>query len=89
MDTANLDFKFTLRAARSPDVAVRLRRIGERWVAELGAGSGMVGVGATAGAALAAAARPLRMASSRELLCDLSLLRPSLEIIEGMNAASR
>lgn len=74
------DLEFTLHA-EAVEVPVRLRRLGERWVAQSD-GGGRIGVGPTARAALVASVQPLGSAASRQLLSDLSLLAPSVEILK-------
>ena len=71
-----------------PAISVRLRRFGERWVAEVDAAGPNVAVGLTARDALAAALSPLGEATVALLLADLSLLEPSLRLLELERAAS-
>ncbi|CAN5797118.1 hypothetical protein BH24CHL6_BH24CHL6_06680 [soil metagenome] len=75
------DLEFTLHCAEVEAVSVRLRRFGERWVAEAGDG-GRVGVGLTPRAALAASVQPLGTVATGQLLSDLCLLGPSIEILK-------
>jgi hypothetical protein len=79
MSTPDPDLHVTLHGPPpASSVDVRLRRVGERWVAQV---AGVhVAVGASARAALMAAIRPLGEAASRALLADLALLEPSLAI---------
>ena len=79
--TSTADLEFTLHGAPAEVISVRLRRFGERWVAQSD-GGGRVGVGLTPRAALAASVQPLGRAASRQLLSDLSLLAPSIEILK-------
>jgi len=79
MKTLALDLQVTLHGPPpAPAVEIRLRRVGERWVAQ--AAGVHVAVGATARQALTAAIRPLGESASRALLADLALLQPSLAV---------
>jgi hypothetical protein len=82
MVNADGQIQFTLSpVAPLPGIEVRMRRFGERWVAQAsGAGSPNVGVATTPRAALAAALAPLGERAARVMLADLSLLEPSIEI---------
>jgi hypothetical protein len=74
------DLDFTLHA-QATAVPVRLRRVGERWVAHAGR-EGRVGLGAGPREALLAAISPLGQTATREMLADLALLEPSVAIVE-------
>jgi len=81
MVNADGQIQFTLSpVAPLPAVEVRMRRFGERWVAQAGSASPNVGVASTPREALAAALAPLGERAVRLLLADLSLLEPSIEI---------
>jgi hypothetical protein len=90
MVNADGQIQFTITpVAPLPAVEVRMRRFGERWVAQAtGAGSPNVGVATTPRAALAAALAPLGEGATRLLLADLSLLEPSVQILETERAAA-
>lgn len=76
----HFDLEFTLHSQATP-VPVRLRRVGERWIARaLGHGRDSVGVGATPRAALEASLQPLGPSVARSCLADLALLGPSLQL---------
>jgi len=82
MDNVGL-IEFTLSGdgGRAP-VEVRLRRAGERWVAQLPGTGGAVGMGTSARAALKAALEPLGSESAVRLLADVGLMAPSRRVIE-------
>jgi hypothetical protein len=83
MVTADGQIQFTLEpAAPLPSVDVRMRRFGERWVAEVGGDQPNVGIASTPREALTAALSPLGERSVTLLLADLSLLEPSCEVLE-------
>ncbi|MDP8905138.1 MAG: hypothetical protein M3N29_07465 [Chloroflexota bacterium] len=69
-------------------VDVRLRRAGDRWVAQV-AGQSVLGVAASAGAALQAALAPLGSSATAVLLADVGLLGPSFDVIEVERATAR
>jgi hypothetical protein len=76
------DLEFTLHATSGEQVVhVRLRRFGPRWVAQATGGSGRVGVGTSPRLALSAAIVPFGDTAAREMLADLSLLEPSVELV--------
>jgi hypothetical protein len=78
------DLTFTLHGPVPANaVSVRLRRFGRRWVAVSDPPGRSVGVGATARAALTAAIAPLGPVATREMLADLSLLGPSLVVLQS------
>lgn len=81
---------FTLsQAAAGCDVQIRLRRVAQRWVADVrGARSG-TGMGRSASQALVAALEPMGDAATRALLADLGLLEPSIAVLTVEAAASR
>jgi len=82
MDNVGL-IEFTLSAdAGRPPVEVRLRRAGERWVAQLPGTAGAVGIGTSARAALRAALEPLGSESAVRLLADVGLMAPSRRVME-------
>jgi len=82
MVTADGQIVFKLQpASPAPAVDVRMRRFGERWVAEAGASS-PVGVALTPRDALKAALAPLGEPFVTVLLADLTLLEPSWEILQ-------
>ena len=56
---------------------VRLSRVGERWMAQVGES---VAIGSGAQQVLMAALEPVRGASASVLLADLALLAPSIEV---------
>ncbi len=78
------DIQFTLHGpAPAGEVSVRLRRFGERWVAE-SAGRGVgTGVGLSARAALSAAVEPFGPVAARAMLADVALLGPSLRVLDA------
>jgi hypothetical protein len=81
MVNADGQIQFTITpVAPLPAVEVRMRRFGERWVAQAGPVSPSVGVACTPREALAAALAPLGERTTRLLLADLSLLEPSVEV---------
>jgi hypothetical protein len=83
MVTADGQIQFTLEpAAPLPRVDVRMRRFGERWVAEVGGDQPNTALALTPRAALAAALAPLGEREVTVLLADLSLLEPSCEIVK-------
>ncbi len=83
MVTADGQIQFTLEpAAPLPRVDVRMRRFGERWVAEVGGDQPNIGMAMTPRAALQAALAPLGEPQVEVLLADLSLLEPSCEIVQ-------
>lgn len=83
MVTADGQIEFTLQpAAPLPAIDVRMRRFGERWVAEAGSALPNVGVARSPREALVAALAPLGADAVTRLLADLSLLEPSCEVIE-------
>jgi hypothetical protein len=76
------DLEFTLHSPSvSREVGIRLRRFGSRWVAQSVGGGRWVGVGDSPRSALAAAVHPLGATASREMLADLTLLEPSVELV--------
>ena len=84
MDQLTADLEFTLHAAGA-DVAVRLRRFAERWVAHAG---GRVAVGPTPRAALSAAVHVYAASQREQLMADLALLEPSVAIASLERSAS-
>jgi hypothetical protein len=89
MVNADGQIQFTLApVAPLPAVEVRMRRFGERWVAEAGSAYPNVGVACSPREALAAALAPLGERTVRLLLADLSLLEPSCEIAQMERAAA-
>jgi hypothetical protein len=83
MTAAEGSIQFTLQPASPlPAIAVRMRRFGERWVAEAETDMPNVGVALSPREALTAALSPLGEVIVRALLADLSLLEPSCQIIE-------
>jgi hypothetical protein len=81
MVTADGQIQFTIEpAAPLPSIDVRMRRFGERWVAEVGGGLPTIGMALTPRDALNAALEPLGDRAVRLLMADLSLLEPSIEI---------
>ena len=86
MVTADGQIQFTIQpAAPLPAVDVRMRRFGERWVAEVGGDRPNTALALTPRAALSAALEPLGDRAVRLLLADLSLLEPSVEIARLMS----
>jgi hypothetical protein len=82
MQQGTADLEFTLHSpSASCEVGIRLRRFGSRWVAQSVGGGRWVGVGDSPRSALAAAVHPLGATASREMLADLSLLEPSIELV--------
>ena len=79
MDQRSAGLEFTLHTSGA-DFVVRLRRLGERWVADVAGQEGRVGLGLTARAALSAALEPFGSNRRRELMADLALLSPSVEV---------
>ena len=89
MVTADGQIQFTIEpAAPLPAVDVRMRRFGDRWVAEVGGDLPNIGLALTPRAALIAALEPLGERAVTRLMADLSLLEPSCEIaqLERVNA---
>jgi hypothetical protein len=83
MVTADGQIQFTLEpAAPLPRLDVRMRRFGERWVAEVGGDQPNVGIAVRPRDALAAALSPLGSTAVTLMLGDLSRLEPSCQIIE-------
>lgn len=83
MSTAEGTIQFTLQpASPMPAITVRMRRFGERWVAEAQSELPNVGIAQTPRQALAAALAPLGAIAVKVLLADLTLLEPSCQIIE-------
>ena len=81
MVNADGQIQFTLSpVAPLPAIEVRMRRFGERWVAEAGPGSPSVGVACSPREALAAALAPFGDRVTRVLMADLTLLEPSVQI---------
>ena len=85
---APIRVEFRLSAPCVPfPVDVRLRSFGERWVAVADVGGGReIGLGPSPREALTGALRPLGDAATRELLADLALLGPSVEIMAAQRA---
>jgi len=81
--------EFTLRPPGRTPVQVRLRRVAERWTANVNGPISTVGLGGTARQALTAALEPLGDFAVRVLLTDLGLLEPSLAIAQIERTASR
>ena len=82
MVNADGQIQFTITpVAPLPAVEVRMRRLGERWVAEAGPGSPSVGVARSPREALAAALAPLGERATRLLMADLTLLEPSVDVL--------
>ena len=82
MRSKRTSIDFTLTPLGAPAVQVRLRRRGDRWLAEV-SGSGFAGaLGASAREALTAALQPLGDNAVRVLLADLGLLEPSVAVIK-------
>ena len=90
MVTADGQIQFTIQPnSLMSGIDVRMRRFGERWVAEAGTESPNIGVALSARAALKAALAPLGERQVTVLLADLSLLEPSCDIVElGRTTAS-
>ena len=89
MVNADGQIQFTLTpAAPLPAVEVRMRRFGERWVAEADCASPNVGVACSPREALAAALAPLGEWAIRRLMADLSLLQPSIEVAQQERASA-
>jgi hypothetical protein len=83
MVTADGQVQFTLQpVATLPAIDVRMRRFGDRWVAEAGTSLPNVGIAGTPREALAAALAPLGANAVTRLLADLNLLEPSCQVIE-------
>ena len=81
MVNADGQIQFTLSpVAPLPAIEVRMRRFGERWVAEAGPGSPSVGVASSPREALTAALAPFGDRVTRVLMADLTLLEPSVQI---------
>lgn len=87
MSTA-AELEFTVSAQSRKATRVRLRRVMERWVAEVDGIRSHVGLGSTARAALVAALEPLSADETQMLLVDLSLLGPSIRVLEIESAAT-
>jgi len=89
MVTADGQIQFTLEpAAPLPAIDVRMRRFGARWVAEVGGDQPNIGLALTARAALAAALDPLGESAVTRLMAELSLLEPSVRVLEMERAES-
>jgi hypothetical protein len=85
MDT---DVRFELDiAALGRPTAVRLRRFGARWVAQLAGGELPLAVGPSARAALVGVLEPLGRDAVTRALADVALLEPSLEVLRLEGAA--
>ena len=83
MVTADGQIQFTLEpAAPLPAIDVRMRRFGARWVAEVGGDQPNIGLALTAREALAAALGPFGEQAVARLMADLSLLEPSIRVID-------
>ena len=90
MVNADGQIQFTLTpVAPLPAVEVRMRRYGERWVAQAGTASPIVGVASSPREALAAALVPLGEDAVRLMLADLALLEPSVDVAQLERAATR
>lgn len=79
MERLLVDLDFTLHSSGA-QVEMRLRRFGERWVAQDRDGSVPPGVGLTARSALSAALQPFGARARAEFMADLCLLEPSVEL---------
>lgn len=89
MTAAEGTIQFTLEPPSPlPAISVRMRRFGERWVAEAQSEVPNVGIAQTPREALAAALSPLGSTVVTLLLADLSLLEPSCQIIELERASA-
>ncbi len=89
MTAAEGTIQFNLQpASPMPAIAVRMRRFGERWVAETETELPNVGVALSPRDALSAALAPLGATIVNVLLADLSLLEPSCQIIELERASA-
>ena len=88
MNSATIAFTLQPSALGHP-VSVRLRRTGERWVAQLEGSSTGVGIGGSPRSALQAALEPLGSRVAAMLLADLGLLEPSVRVIELERAAGQ
>jgi hypothetical protein len=85
MSQRTISFSLDVPAA-GPPLAIQLRHTGERWIANVGGGP-VTAMAPSAGQALRAALLPLRDATARILLADLSLLEPSLDVLAEERAA--
>jgi len=81
--------EFTLRPAGRTPIEVRMRRVAERWTADVSGPFATVGLGTTARQALTAALQPLGDFAVRMLLTDLGLLEPSVAVARLEQAALR
>ncbi|HUG47520.1 MAG TPA: hypothetical protein VMP67_03810 [Candidatus Limnocylindria bacterium] len=79
MERLSVDLDFTLHSSDA-EVEMRLRRFGERWVAQARHGTAPSGVGLTPRSALSAALEPFGARARVEFLADLCLLEPSVEL---------
>jgi hypothetical protein len=74
--------EFTLCSPGRTPVQVRMRRMSERWTANVSGPISSVGLGMTARQALTAALERLGDLAVRMLLCDLGLLEPSVAVLQ-------
>lgn len=69
-------------------VAIRLRRVGERWVARVaGREDEYTGIAASPRQALAAALAPLGSSVVTALLADIGLIEPSIHVLAAARDA--
>jgi hypothetical protein len=81
MVTADGQLQFSLQPpAPLPPIEVRMRRFGDRWVAQAGSGMPSVGMATSPAEALKAALGPLGDIAVTRMLADLALLEPSIEV---------
>jgi len=88
MRTTDVAIEFTLQASQPARIDVRLRRVGERWVAETAGAVQSVGIAPRPRGALAVALAPLGEVAAGVLMADLALLEPSREILELERASA-
>lgn len=89
MVTADGQIEFTIQpVAPLPAVDVRMRRFGERLIAQVGGDQPHTGLALTPRAALAAALEPLGEPAVRLVMADLSLLEPSIEVMQRARGAA-
>ena len=83
MVTADGQIQFSLQPpAPMPAIEVRMRRFGERWVAQAGTTIPSVGMATSPREALKAALEPLGDKAVTRMLADLRLLEPSIDVAQ-------
>ncbi|MEX2546612.1 MAG: hypothetical protein WD830_02340 [Chloroflexota bacterium] len=88
MESSAPSIEFTLTSLGTLAVHVRMRRRGDRWLAEVTESEFAAALGSSAREALAVALQPFGDSAMRMLLADLGLLAPSVAVLE-MEAEAR